>query len=166
MPDLTGQQKKQQIFYDLLLRVPLCWAAVIQFFHGGSGNTFSCYPLDCRFAKAARTVNCGRRPLSKPLIGLVGFAVYSSTVKTSSIEALNTFAIFHAKTNDGLYFPFSRFPIVSLRTPTSFAKSSCFMPYFALYSFIRFLIIACPFSLLRFQNNKSCGKCKNSNCKA
>lgn len=59
----------------------------------------------------------------------------------SSIEILNAFAMFHANTNDGLCMPFSNFPIVSLRTPTNFAKSSCFISYLARYSLILFFSI-------------------------
>src|SRR5699024_7124102 len=69
--------------------------------------------------------------------------------------------MFHANTNDGLYLPFSKFPIVSLRTPTNFAKSSCFISYFALYSLMRFLIILCSFSFFPFQNDKC--NCKHKN---
>ena len=67
-----------------------------------------------------------------------------STVNISSIVTLNTFAIFHANTKEGLYLPFSRLPIVSRRTPTNLAKSSCFMSYLARYSFILFFIMFKP----------------------
>ena len=77
---------------------------------------------------------------------------YSSSVNISSILTLKTFAIFQANTNEGLYLPFSRFPIVSRRTPTLAASSSCFKLYFALNSFIRFLIILCPSALHPFRN--------------
>ena len=66
---------------------------------------------------------------------------FYSIVKISSIVTLNTLAIFQANTNEGLYLPFSRFPIVSLRTPTNFARSSCFISYLALYSLILFFIM-------------------------
>lgn len=59
-------------------------------------------------------------------------------------EPADTFAIFHANTKEGLYLPFSRFPIVSRRTPTNLAKSSCFISYLALYSLILFFIIPAP----------------------
>ena len=49
--------------------------------------------------------------------------------------------MFHANTNDGLCMPFSNFPMVSLRTPTNYAKSSCFMSYLARYSLILFFSI-------------------------
>jgi len=39
IPAFAGQQKKQQIFSDLLLHVPLLWAAGIQFFMG-SGRQY------------------------------------------------------------------------------------------------------------------------------
>lgn len=89
----------------------------------------------------------------------------SSTVNISSIETPKTFAIFHASTNEGLYFPFSRLPIVSRRTQTLEASSSCFMSKRTRYSFILFLIIICPFSFFPFQNNKCKSKCKDCNCK-
>lgn len=83
-----------------------------------------------------------------------GFAIlilsYSSTVKTSSIVTLNTFAMFHAKSKEGLYLPFSRFPIVSLRTPTNLAKSSCFISCLARYSLILFFIMFKPPTFLEF----------------
>ena len=43
-----------------------------------------------------------------------------------------------------LVVPFSKFPMVSLRTPTNFAKSSCFISYLARYSLILFFIILQP----------------------
>ena len=65
-----------------------------------------------------------------------------STVNTSSMGTPNTLAMFQASTREGLYRPFSRFPMVSRRTPTSFASSSCFRPRRARCSFIRLRITA------------------------
>lgn len=61
------------------------------------------------------------------------------------------------QTNDGLYFPFSRFPIVSRRTPTFAAKSSCFISNLALYSLILFLIIGhtTPIFPIKISSNKT-----------
>lgn len=64
----------------------------------------------------------------------VAFSLYTSSAfscdffsneKMSSTVVLNTLAMSIASFKEGLYLPFSRLPIVSRRTPTSFASSAC-----------------------------------------
>lgn len=56
----------------------------------------------------------------------------------------NTFAISCANFSDGLYLPFSRKTMVSLRTPTLFARSTCVSLSLALRSLILVFIGAYP----------------------
>lgn len=47
-------------------------------------------------------------------------------MKTSSMLVSNILAILYARIRERLYFPFSKKRIVSLLTPTLYAKSFCF----------------------------------------
>ena len=85
----------------------------------------------------------------------------SSKKKISSTVCSNTFAISIANFNDGLYFPFSKFPIVSLRTPTNFANSACCI-FLSLRSSCNF-VLSIGISITRPFFNPEQGSCKQLN---
>jgi hypothetical protein len=64
------------------------------------------------------------------------FVLLSVKMKSSSIVVLRAFAISWASFKEGLYFPFSRYTMVSLRTLTILARSSWVRSYRALNSLI------------------------------
>src|SRR6056297_1253147 len=72
----------------------------------------------------------------------------SSNMNMSSIVVSRRLATLYASFRDGLYFPFSRKPMVSLLTPTSSARSPWVRSCLALSSFILvFMRCSCLFHI-------------------